>query len=124
MSPPQPNSEIFRQFDNLMLLAKGRVVYWGSVSGAPGYFKSIGYPIPPFTNPADHFMKITHVDPNDTTTGSCVLLENLLTAIAEERANLLIQKYEESQMAQKERDVIVHRAEVETKAHHEPEYAQ
>jgi ABC-2 type transporter len=49
----QPSSDIFRSFDHLILLARGRVLYQGSVSVIPAYFAERGYPLPPNFNPAD-----------------------------------------------------------------------
>ena len=49
----QPASEIFRSFDRLILMNKGRVMYQGSVQGIPGYFAERGNPVPPNYNPAD-----------------------------------------------------------------------
>ena len=53
----QPNSQIFHKFDQLILLAKGRIVYNGPVADATTYFEDLGYPCPEFTNPADFFSK-------------------------------------------------------------------
>jgi ABC-type multidrug transport system ATPase subunit len=55
----QPSSEVFHLFDRVLLLASGRLIYDGLVDGPSGmsdYFKRIGYPVPPETNPADHVM--------------------------------------------------------------------
>jgi len=49
----QPASDIFQQFDRLILLNKGRVMYQGSVQNVPGYFGDRGRPLPPNYNPAD-----------------------------------------------------------------------
>jgi len=54
----QPSSEIFSSFDRLILLNKGRVMYNGSVSSIPSYFKERGYPVPVHFNPADHIMRV------------------------------------------------------------------
>ena len=61
----QPNSETFESFDQLMLLAAGRVIYHNKARLATKYFKSIGYPCPPLTNPADHFMTIMSIEAYD-----------------------------------------------------------
>jgi ABC-type multidrug transport system ATPase subunit len=63
----QPSSEVFHLFDRVILLTTGRVIFDGKVDGHGGmsdYFKTIGYPVPPETNPADHvmfLMQVTHV---------------------------------------------------------------
>jgi len=51
----QPSSEIFHNFDDLVLLASGKVVYAGEAESAVEYFSKIGFPCPQYTNPADHF---------------------------------------------------------------------
>ena len=40
----QPNSDITRRFDDLMLLANGRVVYFGAWNHAVDHFSELGYP--------------------------------------------------------------------------------
>jgi hypothetical protein len=57
----------------LLLLAKGQVVYWGPANQAVEYFESIGLKIPAFTNPCDWFMNITHINPNDPSTGNLLM---------------------------------------------------
>ena len=54
----QPNSEIFAMFDQMMILALGRIIYFNSASLAVEYFDKLGYTCPKQTNPAEHFMKI------------------------------------------------------------------
>ena len=49
----QPRYEIFSEFDKLMLLARGRVVYFGPTKDVLPYFKRFGYAPDAFTNPAD-----------------------------------------------------------------------
>jgi len=54
----QPQSKIFQQFDNLLLLKKGTVIYQGKAELAVGYFADAGFPCPQNENPADHFLDI------------------------------------------------------------------
>lgn len=54
----QPNSEIFENFDRLMLLAQGKIMYFNNAELARNYFSKIGYPCPNLTNPADFYMSI------------------------------------------------------------------
>ena len=56
----QPNSKIFENFDMLMLLLDGNIIYQGDSSKAVEHFNSIGYVMPAYTNPADYFMRITN----------------------------------------------------------------
>ncbi|RKO84503.1 ABC-2 type transporter-domain-containing protein, partial [Blyttiomyces helicus] len=55
----QPSSEIFHLFDDLVLMAEGRIAYQGDAEACIDYFAQRGYPCPDFTNPADFlFMSI------------------------------------------------------------------
>jgi len=54
----QPSSEIFAEFDRLMIMVQGNIVYQGSSKLSPVYFKDIGFPIPPNSNPTDFYMRI------------------------------------------------------------------
>jgi ABC-type multidrug transport system ATPase subunit len=58
----QPNSDIFEMFDRLMLLAKGRVIYYNEARFAVDYFAGIGYKCPELSNPADYFMGIMSIE--------------------------------------------------------------
>ncbi|NWI68444.1 ABCG2 protein, partial [Todus mexicanus] len=58
----QPRYSIFRLFDNLTLLAAGRVLYHGPTQQAIEYFQSIGYQCEPYNNPADFFLDIVNGD--------------------------------------------------------------
>lgn len=49
----QPRSNIVALFDQLILLARGKMVYSGEVSKAHDYFASIGHACPPGFNIAD-----------------------------------------------------------------------
>eukprot|EP00004_Rigifila_ramosa_P016498 TRINITY_DN391_c0_g2_i3.p1 TRINITY_DN391_c0_g2~~TRINITY_DN391_c0_g2_i3.p1 ORF type:complete len:963 (-),score=173.57 TRINITY_DN391_c0_g2_i3:141-2699(-) len=54
----QPRTAIFNLFDLLLLMSKGRVVYFGPAKQVSHYFESIGYPIPRYNNPADYFVDL------------------------------------------------------------------
>jgi ABC-type multidrug transport system ATPase subunit len=54
----QPSSQIFEKFDNLMLLSKGEMVYWGPAQESSKYFDSIGHPVPALNNPADYYSNL------------------------------------------------------------------
>lgn len=58
----QPNSDIFDMFDKLMLLAKGKVIYFNDANESVKYFTNIGRPCPELTNPADYFMTIMSIE--------------------------------------------------------------
>ncbi|KAF9074158.1 hypothetical protein BDP27DRAFT_1444427 [Rhodocollybia butyracea] len=55
----QPRSNIVALFDQLLVLALGRVVYSGEFSKCGDYFESIGKPCPPGFNIADYLIDLT-----------------------------------------------------------------
>jgi len=62
----QPSTDVFAQFDTVMILAQGHLVYTGE-NGAHGvlsHFKEVGYSLPPNTNPAEFLLDCarTHTD--------------------------------------------------------------
>ncbi|KAK1864939.1 hypothetical protein I4F81_007475 [Pyropia yezoensis] len=58
----QPQSSIYALFDDLLLLAEGRVVYMGPTSGAHEYFEGLGHGCPPAYNPAEHWIDLVSID--------------------------------------------------------------
>lgn len=54
----QPNTETFDEFDQLLLIARGKVIYHNDSKLSVNYFKTIGFPCPSDSNPADYFMNI------------------------------------------------------------------
>eukprot|EP00002_Diphylleia_rotans_P001425 TRINITY_DN107_c0_g3_i3.p1 TRINITY_DN107_c0_g3~~TRINITY_DN107_c0_g3_i3.p1 ORF type:complete len:513 (-),score=96.95 TRINITY_DN107_c0_g3_i3:972-2510(-) len=56
----QPSVEIFVQFDDLLILAEGESIYFGDSQKSMDYFARVGYPCPPYHNPATHFLKILY----------------------------------------------------------------
>ncbi|TPX31490.1 hypothetical protein SmJEL517_g05210 [Synchytrium microbalum] len=58
----QPRTDILEKFDKVILLANGKLVWFGTVSGALHHFASLGYPLPDQTNPSDHFLDIVTPD--------------------------------------------------------------
>ncbi|KAI8896888.1 hypothetical protein BC833DRAFT_553259 [Globomyces pollinis-pini] len=55
----QPRAEIFRQFDDVLLIApNGQTAYWGPTSEARGYFENLGYEFVDGSNEADILMDI------------------------------------------------------------------
>lgn len=62
----QPNSETFRCFDKLMLLAQGQIIYFNDKDKAVDYFSKIGFPCPELSNPADYFMSIMSIESIET----------------------------------------------------------
>ncbi|KAJ3117086.1 ATP-binding cassette sub- G member 1 [Phlyctochytrium bullatum] len=62
----QPSSEVFHLFDDLLLMADGRVIYSGQADGAIDYFSKLGYECPEYTNPAD-FLFMSVLNNEDST---------------------------------------------------------
>lgn len=120
----QPNSDIFQLFDQLILLAKGHLVYFGPAQNAVEYFQKIGYPCPPFTNPADYFsksnfrmfsslcslVKLIHIDPSDPE--------------SEARVDKLIKAYKKSMLAEAQKEVKVEKQKLEKEVDKHHGYAQ
>jgi len=59
----QPSSQLFSNFDQLLLMAEGQTAYLGEASKAKAFFSSINYPCPQDFNPADHFVQVLAVIP-------------------------------------------------------------
>lgn len=63
MSIHQPRADIFKLFDTVLILSKGRLCYGDSYSKIFTHFDSLGYRVPKIkVNPADFFVDITSVD--------------------------------------------------------------
>lgn len=54
----QPSIETFNLFDNLLILDRGRNIYFGKAKGAIDYYAQLDYPVPENTNPANHFITL------------------------------------------------------------------
>lgn len=48
----QPSSDTFNLFDDLLILADGKVVYQGETAHVIDYFTKQGFQCPQYTNPA------------------------------------------------------------------------
>lgn len=53
----QPRSNIFQQFDEILLLNHGKVAYAGPAQGAIAYYTKLGYTFPQNFNAADYLSK-------------------------------------------------------------------
>jgi len=58
----QPNSDIFEQFDRLMLLARGKIIYFNEARLSVDYFAGHGNQCPDLSNPADFFMTMMSIE--------------------------------------------------------------
>ena len=61
----QPNSDCFENFDQLMLMANGKILYMNDANKAVDYFNQIGYPCKLGDNPADFFMTMMSIEALD-----------------------------------------------------------
>jgi ATP-binding cassette, subfamily G (WHITE), eye pigment precursor transporter len=61
----QPSSEIYEKFDNLCLMAEGRLAYIGSLTSASSFFSNIGHPVPNNYNPSDFYINTLAIAPNN-----------------------------------------------------------
>lgn len=59
LSIHQPNSRILGLFDNIMLLDRGKCIFFGMLSEATTYFSRIGFKCPPSVTPTDYFLQIS-----------------------------------------------------------------
>lgn len=74
-----PSVETLELFDQLMVLAKGRVAFHGTLSDAELRCTDIGMPVPAYHNPSDHLLDLVATDFGDDKTNS---LEALYAAQA------------------------------------------
>lgn len=58
----QPSSQVFQLFDRLLLLSRGEQIFYGPLNYAAAFFERVGQPIPPLTNPADHYLETINYD--------------------------------------------------------------
>uniref|UniRef100_A0A034W8J1 Protein scarlet n=1 Tax=Bactrocera dorsalis TaxID=27457 RepID=A0A034W8J1_BACDO len=59
----QPSSQLFDMFNNVLLLADGRVAFTGSPQNALNFFAENGYHCPEAYNPADFLIGVLATDP-------------------------------------------------------------
>ena len=62
MTIHQPRTDILNLFDKVLLLSAGNTIWYGSTEDALRHFKSLGFQIPPNTNPSDYFSDISTLD--------------------------------------------------------------
>uniref|UniRef100_A0A1I8EM33 ABC2_membrane_7 domain-containing protein n=1 Tax=Wuchereria bancrofti TaxID=6293 RepID=A0A1I8EM33_WUCBA len=61
MAVQPPTIEILTMFHKVLLIASGRVIYFGLSSQMMSYFEQIGFPCPSFKNPCDYYVDlVTH----------------------------------------------------------------
>eukprot|EP00854_Cymbomonas_tetramitiformis_P007160 gene7160-8538_t len=65
MTIHQPSSQMFSEFDQVMVLSAGRVAYCGPAEAMSVYLESIGSPVPPRMNPADFVLSLVNKEFSD-----------------------------------------------------------
>ena len=61
----QPSSELVEMFDNVCLIAEGRLAYIGDRLNASKAFERLGYKVPQNYNPVEYFIKTLSISPYD-----------------------------------------------------------
>jgi len=61
----QPSSQVFYNFDRLLILSGGCTAYFGRAEEALDYFAALGLTMPRAMNPADYLLEIVNGDFND-----------------------------------------------------------
>lgn len=69
----QPSTKVYNGFDELMIMSRGRTAYAGDVNDSVEYFRSIGYPVPPATNPAEYYLDLVNSDFSDEAAVTSIL---------------------------------------------------
>ncbi|XP_052139245.1 ABC transporter G family member 1-like [Oryza glaberrima] len=99
----QPSGDVFDLFHGLLLLAYGRMVFFGTVSNATEFFTQSGFPCPHLRNPSDHFLRTINKDFDEGTMESSKA--NRKTAA--EATNILTNAYHSSTYSEKTANEIV-----------------
>ncbi|KAI9501389.1 P-loop containing nucleoside triphosphate hydrolase protein [Coemansia spiralis] len=86
MTIHQPSAEMVAQFDKLILLAQGKMVYMGPADQALRYFEQLGYPSTN-SNPANFFIDLMTIDFSE----SEARVQHLVGAFAEFRQGGVIE---------------------------------
>jgi ABC-type multidrug transport system ATPase subunit len=57
----QPSDKMYKNFERLILLFEGSIVFQGPARASRHYFSDLGYATPVLINPPDYYMEILHV---------------------------------------------------------------
>jgi ABC-type multidrug transport system ATPase subunit len=58
----QPRPEILQLFSKVLLLSRGKIVYFGPATQLVPYFTALGFPCPEHVNPSDYLCMWHSVD--------------------------------------------------------------
>ena len=95
----QPSSDVFYMLDRLLVLNRGRAVYFGETDAVVDYFQERGMKCPDHFNPADFVIRETNTDFSEV--GDADDTEDI-----EKRVEKLVQEYEFSDVAKSVRAEI------------------
>ena len=87
-------------FDQLMLMAHGKTIYFNKASLAVNYFTKIGYPCPSFSNPIDYFVEIMSKEAieAESTNNSSVDVNQNIEDFYQKKIAMLSDFYEKSEL--------------------------
>lgn len=78
----QPSALLLDFADSVLLLAGGRVVYFGETSRMAGHFAGLGAPLPPGENLSDHVLEITSLAFDPSERGKSASLDAMISDFA------------------------------------------
>lgn len=58
----QPSSKLLQLFDDILVMADGKILYCGALTNMVNYFESEGFHFPEFYNPADFVLEVANRD--------------------------------------------------------------
>ncbi|MES1920289.1 hypothetical protein MHBO_001975 [Bonamia ostreae] len=83
----QPSSEMFANFDDLLVMSAGRVVYNGSAQRSMAVFAKLGSQVPVNSNPSDHYLSVVQVEKDKDLEKIDYFADNYLGYLKEEIDN-------------------------------------
>ncbi|KAJ3215521.1 ATP-binding cassette sub- G member 2 [Dinochytrium kinnereticum] len=94
MTIHQPRTDILEMCDKILILAAGRTVFFGRLEEALLFFSKMDYPLPPKTNPSDHFIDVATQDQRspELQAASMERIEKFAAAWENEKSSLLKKK--------------------------------
>jgi len=87
-------------FDRLMLLARGKIIYFNEARLSVDYFASLGEACPDLSNPADFFMTMMSIESieldreTQSMAGSIVINKDEIEREYQEKINRFVDSYE------------------------------
>ena len=84
----QPQSKIFKLFQNLILLKAGNIVYHGAAENALHYFEGLGFKCPQHENPADYFLDVITPSAHDSVEELMAMDQKLMGSAGKQEVDL------------------------------------